>query len=54
MSVKWRLLGQTVDELREAFADVPADALRDLIDEAVAEVRKGKQRKRNSGGGETV
>jgi len=42
-AVKWRLFDQTVSEVRDAFADVPADELRNTIDEAVVNVRKEKQ-----------
>ena len=45
-AVKWRLFNQTVDEVREAFAGVPADELNGMIDEAVKNVRKDKHRKR--------
>jgi hypothetical protein len=39
--VKWRLFDKTIIEVHEVFADVPmADGLEDLIDEAVASVRK--------------
>jgi hypothetical protein len=44
-AVKWRLLDQTVNEVREAFADMPADELDSLINEAVASVRKEKRRR---------
>ena len=43
-AVKWRLLNQTVDEIREAFAGVPPDELGGMIDEAVKSVRKDKHR----------
>jgi hypothetical protein len=46
-AVKWRLLDQTVSEVRETFADVPAGELRDMIDEAVAGVREEKRRERH-------
>jgi len=45
-AVKWRLFDQTVNEVRQAFADMPGDALDKLIDEAVASVRKQKRRER--------
>ena len=45
-AVKWRLLEQTVNQMRAAFADVPADELQNLIDEALASVRKEKRRER--------
>jgi hypothetical protein len=46
-AVEWRLFDQTVIEVREAFADVPmADELENLIDEAVASVRKERRRER--------
>ncbi len=45
-AVKWRLFNQTVSEVREAFAGVPADELDNMIDEAVQGVRKEKRRER--------
>ena len=39
-AVKWRLFDQTVNQVRAAFADVPAEELDNLIDEAVTSVRK--------------
>ena len=45
-AVKWRLFDQTVNEVRQAFADVPADELHNMIDEAVVSVRKEKHRER--------
>ena len=45
-AVKWRLFDQTVNEVRQAFADVPADDLDHMIDEAVVSVRKEKHRER--------
>jgi len=43
-AVKWRLFDQRVSEVRQAFADIPAGQLENLIDEALASVRKEKQR----------
>jgi len=43
-AVKWRLFDQTVREVRQAFADIPPDELQNLVDEAVASVRKEKHR----------
>ncbi len=40
--VKWRLFAETVDQAREAFSDLSARELRDLIEEAVSHVRKRK------------
>jgi hypothetical protein len=45
-AVKWRLFDQTVSQVRAAFADVPAAELQNIIDEAVASVRKRKHRAR--------
>lgn len=45
-AVKWRLLDQTINEVREVFADVAADELDNLIDEAVTSVRKEKHQDR--------
>lgn len=38
-AVKWRVFDQTVAEAREKFADLPADEVQALIDEACASVR---------------
>lgn len=43
-AVKWRLFDQTVNQARQAFADLPSDELNDMIDEAIASVRKDKRR----------
>ena len=45
-AVKWRLFDQTVSEVRQSFADVPANELHNLIDEAISNVRKEKRRTR--------
>jgi Ribbon-helix-helix domain len=39
-AVKWRVLDQTVTEVRSKFADMPPAELETLIDDAVAAVRK--------------
>jgi len=39
-AVKWRVFEQTVAEARSKFADLPADEMEALIDEAVAATRK--------------
>ena len=39
-AVRWRVLDQTVAEARSKFADIPADELQALLDEAVAETRR--------------
>jgi hypothetical protein len=44
-AVKWRVLDQTIAEVRSKFADMPTDALESLIDEAVTAVRKAKSSK---------
>jgi hypothetical protein len=41
-AVKWRVFDRTLGEVRDKFADVPAEELESLIDEAVAAVRKDK------------
>ena len=46
-AVRWRIFHQTVGETREAFADVPADRLQKMIDEAVDEVRAKRYRARS-------
>jgi Mg/Co/Ni transporter MgtE len=33
-AVRWRIFDQTLDEARAQFADLPPDAIQDLIDEA--------------------
>ena len=43
-AVKWRLFDQGVSEVRQAFADIPADQMESLLYEAVANVRKEKHR----------
>lgn len=45
-AVKWRLFNQTVGEVREAFAGVPAGELDAMIKEAVKSVRKDKNPER--------
>ncbi|MFZ0807727.1 MAG: hypothetical protein WAN03_16150 [Candidatus Sulfotelmatobacter sp.] len=44
--IKWCSLDQAVNEVRRAFADVPASELDKLIDEAVKSVRKDRRRER--------
>jgi hypothetical protein len=46
-AVKWRLLDQTVNEVRKAFADVSAGELDNMIEEAVEGIRKEKRRERH-------
>lgn len=41
-AVKWRVLDQTIAEVRSKFADVPADELESLIDEAVSATRQSR------------
>lgn len=43
-AVKWRLFDQTVNEVRQAFVQMPPEELDSLIDEAVASARKEKRR----------
>ena len=43
-AVRWRIFHQTVRETREAFAEVPANRLQEMIDEAVDEVRAKRYR----------
>jgi hypothetical protein len=45
-AVRWRIFHQTVQQTREAFADVPADELQKMIEEAVDEVRAKRYRQR--------
>jgi len=42
----WQLFDLTVNQVRQAFADVPADQVLKMIDDAVAMVRKAKHRER--------
>jgi hypothetical protein len=39
-AVRWRVLDQTVAEARAKFADVPADELAAILDEAVTAARQ--------------
>jgi len=48
-AVKWRLLDQTANEVREAFAEIPPDDLNSLIGEAVASVRQDTHRRSKRG-----
>jgi hypothetical protein len=41
-AVKWRVLDQTLAEVRSKFSDMPPDELEALIDEAVAAARQTK------------
>jgi hypothetical protein len=38
-AVRWRIFPQTIEQAREAFADIPPDELQKMIDEAVDDVR---------------
>ena len=40
-AVRWRVLDRRVQRLKDRNQDLPAEELEALIDEAVAEVRKG-------------
>ena len=42
-AVKWRVLDQTMAEARAGFADLPADAVEALADEAVAAGRRANK-----------
>ena len=39
-AVKWRVLEQTIAEVRSKFADMSPDELQEIIDEATGQVRK--------------
>lgn len=41
-AVKWRVLDQTMAEARVGFADMPAEAVETLVDEAMTAVRQTK------------
>jgi hypothetical protein len=47
-AVKWRLLDQTVSEVRKPFSDVPVDELHDMIEIAVKSIRNKKRQGRRS------
>jgi seryl-tRNA synthetase len=40
VAVKWRVLDQTMAEAREKFADISAEAVQALVDEAVTATRQ--------------
>jgi Ribbon-helix-helix domain len=42
-AVKWRVLDQTIAEVRSKFADLPPDELNAVIDEAVTAVRTERE-----------
>ena len=42
-AVKWRVLDQTMAEARTGFADLPPEAVEDLVDEAVISVRSSRK-----------
>lgn len=48
--IKWDLLDQTVQELRDSFADVPTDDLHKRIDEALTKIRKDKRKRKARSG----
>jgi hypothetical protein len=45
-AVRWRIFHQTVGQTRAAFAEMPADKLQKMIDDAVDEVRAKRYRTR--------
>jgi hypothetical protein len=45
-AVRWRIFHQTIEQAREAFADIPPDELQKMIDEAVDDVRARRYRER--------
>lgn len=45
-AVRWRIFHQTIQQAREAFADVPPNELQKMIDDAVDEVRARRYRER--------
>jgi hypothetical protein len=47
-AVRWRIFHDTVQEAREAFADVPPEELQKKIEEAVEDVRARRYRERAS------
>lgn len=45
-AVRWRIFRETVSDAREAFADISADRLQQMIDETVEDVRAKHYRER--------
>jgi Ribbon-helix-helix domain len=45
-AVRWRIFHQTIQQTREAFADVSADELQKRIDDAVDQMRAKRYRER--------
>lgn len=41
-AVKWRVLDQTIEEVRAKFDDLPPEELQALVDEAVAATRQSR------------
>jgi hypothetical protein len=44
-AVRWRVLDQTITEVRSKFADLPPEELESLIEEAISSARKTDTRK---------
>ncbi len=44
-AVRWRVLDQTITEVRGKFADLPPEELEALIEEAISSARKTDARK---------
>lgn len=44
-AVRWRVLDQTITEVRSKFADLPPEELEALIEEAISSTRKTDTRK---------
>ena len=44
-AVRWRVLDQTITEVRGKFADLPPEELEALIEEAISSARKTDTRK---------
>jgi hypothetical protein len=44
-AVRWRVLDQTITEVRGKFADLPPEELESLIEEAISSARKTDTRK---------
>lgn len=42
-AIRWRVFRMTVDQVREKFADIPADELDALIEEAAGAARTGQR-----------
>ena len=42
-AVKWRVLDQTMAEARAGFADLPGEAVENLVEDAISAVRRARK-----------